>query len=65
MPRKRPSVQVFDGEWVTISWVGQHEQCCNCGMLHEIDYRVKGGKLQFRGKQLLKKYTVKARRRVK
>jgi hypothetical protein len=52
MAWKRPVIQIDDGEWVTISWKGQHEQCCNCGMSHKVDYRVEDGKLQFRARQV-------------
>jgi hypothetical protein len=48
--KKRPTVQVWDGEWITITWTDQHEQCCKCGAKHSIDYRVKNGKLQFRAR---------------
>jgi len=49
MTRKKPIVQLDDGEWVTIAWRGQHEECCDCGLKHRIDFRVaEGGKLQMR-----------------
>lgn len=49
---RRPSIEVDDGEWVTIEWKGQHEACCGCGLVHRVDYRVEGGKLQFRATAL-------------
>ena len=53
MARKKPVVHVEDGEWVTIEWRGQHEECCSCGLRHRVDYRVAdGGKLQFRATQV-------------
>jgi hypothetical protein len=48
MAKKRPVIQIHDNEWVTIDWIGQHEECCGCGLRHVVDYRVKDGKLQFR-----------------
>lgn len=49
MARKKPTVQIEDGEWVTIDWKGQHEECCDCGLKHRVDFRVAdGGKLQMR-----------------
>lgn len=45
---RRPVVVVEDGEWVTIAWKGQREKCCDCGLVHVVDYRVEEGKLQFR-----------------
>jgi hypothetical protein len=50
--RKRPTVKVDEDEWITIAWTGQHEECCDCGLKHRIDYRVVDGKLQFRGKRI-------------
>jgi hypothetical protein len=51
MARKRPKIQIDDGEWVTIEWVGQHEECCECGLRHIVDYRVVDGKLQFKARR--------------
>lgn len=48
--KKRPVITIDDDEWVTISWKGQHEQCCNCAMVHKVDYRVHEGKLQFKAR---------------
>lgn len=45
---KRPDVIIDDNEWVTIAWVGQREKCCECGLVHKVDYRVADGKLQFK-----------------
>lgn len=52
MTRKRPIIQINDDDWVTVEWVGQHEECCGCGMKHTVDYRVHNGKLQFKAKQI-------------
>jgi hypothetical protein len=52
MTKHRPSIQCYDDEWITIAWVGQHEQCCLCGTKHRVDYRVIDGKLQFKGHML-------------
>jgi len=50
MPRKKtPVVQVDDGEWVDIAWKGQREECCECGLIHRVDFRIReGGVLQFK-----------------
>lgn len=53
--KRRPAIQVFDDEWVTISWNGQHEECCHCNARHRVDYRVVNGKLQFRARLLPKR----------
>jgi hypothetical protein len=50
MSKKRPTIQINDDEWVTIAWIGQHEQCCGCGLRHVVDYRVEDGELQFRAR---------------
>lgn len=52
---RRPVVDIDDDEWVTIEWTGQREQCCDCDLIHEVDHRVKDGKLQFRARRLPKK----------
>lgn len=52
-------MQVWDNEWVTISWVGQHEECCDCKKRHTVDYRVENGKLQFRARALPRRSTRK------
>lgn len=54
MPKvKKPILHIDDGEWVTIAWKGQHEECCDCGLKHRVDFRVaENGKLQFRAARL-------------
>ena len=32
--------QAFDGEWIT---AGDHMGCCDCGLVHRVEYRVKLG----------------------
>lgn len=46
--KRRPVTRIVDGEWVVISWLGQREQCCDCGLVHDVDYKVENGKLHFR-----------------
>jgi hypothetical protein len=43
----RPIIEIEDGEWVTIAWKRQREKCCDCGLEHDVDYRVEDGNLQF------------------
>ncbi len=53
MAKKKPTIQIKDGEWVTIDWRGQHEECCDCGLQHRLDFRVAdGGKLQMRASRI-------------
>lgn len=51
MTKRRPALNINSNEWVTISWNGQHEQCCECGCRHIVDYRVVDGKLQFKARR--------------
>lgn len=39
---------VTDGEWIEIPRRGFKEQCCSCGHVHQTDFRIVKGKLQFR-----------------
>lgn len=32
--------QVTDGEWITVSKRGFREQCCDCGLIHKLNFRV-------------------------
>jgi hypothetical protein len=56
MPKKKtPTVQIDDGEWVNISWTKQREECCDCGLIHSVDFRVAdNGQLQFRARRVNK-----------
>lgn len=49
---RHPVIAIDEDEWVTIAWRGQREKCCDCGMVHELDFQVVDGKLQFRGRRL-------------
>ena len=41
--------QVFDGEWVQPVQEGYKMACCDCGLVHVIDFRVsEEGKVQLR-----------------
>lgn len=52
MAKRKPVITIDDDEWVTIAWSRQHEQCCNCGLVHTVDYRVHNGKLQFKARAI-------------
>lgn len=32
--------QIYDGEWVTPRMRGWRMQCCKCGLLHTLQFRV-------------------------
>jgi hypothetical protein len=41
-------VWLMEGEWVTPPMRGFSEQCCDCGLVHRVDFRVREGKVEFR-----------------
>ena len=40
--------QMIDGVWLSVPKRGFKEQCCSCGHVHQTDFRIVKGKLQFR-----------------
>jgi hypothetical protein len=48
MSKKRVYYQVTDGEWVSVSKRGFREQCCDCGLIHEVTYRFDNGTIYFK-----------------
>lgn len=45
---KRNYEQVEDGKWFKPRKKAFQEQCCDCGLVHQIDYRVAGHSIEFR-----------------
>lgn len=43
--------QLYDGDWLRPKHRGFREQCCNCGLVHVVDFRVVGGVVEFRARQ--------------
>lgn len=39
--------QVFEGEWVTPVHRGYRMACCNCGLVHRLNFRVVGRRIEF------------------
>ena len=39
------------------------EQCCDCGLIHRLDFRVVGGRIEFRTRRDNRAATAAARRR--
>ncbi len=35
------TVQVYDGEWIRPVMSGAREECCGCGLRHDVTYRVR------------------------
>lgn len=38
--------QVFEGEWIQPRVRGYKVGCCDCGLVHRINFRIKNGKIQ-------------------
>jgi hypothetical protein len=32
--------QVTDGEWMEVYFKGNKDQCCDCGLVHTVNYRL-------------------------
>lgn len=32
--------QAHDGDWIVVSWRGFKEQCCDCGLVHKLNFRI-------------------------
>jgi hypothetical protein len=48
MPRLK-YVQVYNGEWIRpMPQTGHMMACCDCGLIHRMDFRVYKGKVVFR-----------------
>jgi len=44
MPYEKPE----EDEWVQPVEEGYKMQCCDCGLVHQLDFRIKDGRVQFR-----------------
>lgn len=42
--------QAWDGEWVAPIHTGFRFRCCDCKLVHVIDFRVRNGQIQLRPK---------------
>ncbi len=39
--------QVKDGEWIEVPMKNHYDQCCDCGLVHKMNFRInKKGKLE-------------------
>ena len=41
----REYYQVTDGEWIQEPMRGGKDQCCDCGLVHTVNYKIIDGKL--------------------
>lgn len=49
IPKRITYHQQTDGEWVQLkSMKGYKLGCCDCGLIHTLDFRIVKGKIQFR-----------------
>jgi len=42
----KPYYHVTDGEWIQVPMRGGKDQCCDCGLVHVVNYRIVEGKIQ-------------------
>lgn len=35
--------QIFDGQWIAVTKRNHKHQCCDCGLVHQISFRVVDG----------------------
>lgn len=43
MTRKSGYYHVTDGEWISVPKRGFKEQCCDCGLVHRLNFKVVDG----------------------
>lgn len=36
---------VSDGEWITVPKRGYKEQCCDCGLVHKLNFKIIDGQI--------------------
>ena len=46
--KRTPYYQVTDGEWVRVVKRKFRDQCCQCGSIHVMDFRVVDNAIEFR-----------------
>jgi hypothetical protein len=47
MAKKRVLTQIVSGRWYAIASGGEpfEEQCCDCGLVHDVQYKVQNGRI--------------------
>lgn len=61
MPRYK---QIHDGDWVQPVRRDYRMSCCDCGLVHRLDFRLVDGRIQFRAARH-RRATAQIRRRMK
>jgi hypothetical protein len=49
MPKNRPIAytRAQDGDWIQPRKRGYRMTCCDCGLVHRLNFRIKDGKIQY------------------
>jgi len=48
VPKYGEVVQLYDGEWNIIPRKNFYRACCDCGLVHREEHRVRKGKIEYR-----------------
>jgi hypothetical protein len=48
---------IVDGEWIQPIRKGFYAKCCDCGLVHKINFRTVKGKIQFQAFRIKKRRT--------
>jgi hypothetical protein len=48
MPKRRCYDVIAYGEWIRPRMRDFREQCCDCGLIHRLDFRIVDGAIEFR-----------------
>lgn len=48
MAKKVPYYHVSWGEWIRVRKKNFKEQCCDCGLVHRLDFRIVDGTIEVR-----------------
>jgi hypothetical protein len=55
-------VEIPDGDWVAIRAEGLRHACCDCGLVHTMDFRMNAeGRLEIRARRVSKATAVRRR----
>jgi hypothetical protein len=44
--KRRDYYHVTDGEWIRVPKRGYKEQCCDCGLIHRLNFRIVDGQIE-------------------
>lgn len=46
--KSRKYHQVHDGVWFKPTMKNHMEQCCDCGLIHKVEYRIVDGEIEYK-----------------